>query len=180
MSAPPAMARLTVAMLPSRRSVVGKPSTRPMTLLREVPARMGRPSARSSPEPAQQLEILPPVLAEAEAGIDDDVVPGHARRQRAVDPPRKLAQHARHQVDPGFRRHVVHQHRRHACRGDDRRHLRVGHEAAHVVHQIGAGRSAAAATSALLVSTEISASTRGRMASRTGIRRASSSAALIG
>src|SRR5262249_2663372 len=68
MSAPPAIARATVAAVPSTRSSTGVPRTRPMCDLREVPTSRGRAKARSSPSRASTRRFSSPARPKPKPG----------------------------------------------------------------------------------------------------------------
>jgi len=85
------------------------------------------------------------VLREADPGIDECVLARHAGGARALERRGELGAHLAHHVAVG-RRVValgraaaqVHQHRRHAAPGHERRHRGIVTEAAHVVDDVGA------------------------------------------
>ena len=65
---------------------LGSPSSFPSVLFRESPTSTGRPSAVEHVEPANELEVLRRRLAEAEAGVEADVLLGDALRDREREP----------------------------------------------------------------------------------------------
>ena len=66
---------------PSRRRGSGssRPSEPRTKRLRDVPTRIGKPSAQDLVEPRHQAHVLRPVLGEAEAGVEDDRLARDAR-----------------------------------------------------------------------------------------------------
>ena len=72
-----------VAAVPAPRSAGSRPVALPMKRLREVPAISGRPSRVQLAEAHHQVEILlRRLLGEAEAGVEHDLLVGHAGRPR--------------------------------------------------------------------------------------------------
>ena len=114
MSAPAAIASATVAAVPSSRSSGGAPpSSSPMNRLRLVPDQHRQPAQRRLQlrQPMEQLDGVFRRLAEADAGVDDQVLARDAARQGVVD---GVGQPGDHLVEDavGVLGHllVVHQH----------------------------------------------------------------------
>ena len=61
--------------------------------MREGPTSTGRPSAASVDDAGQRRDAVLGALGEAEAGIDDDLIPRHAAAQRPLDGAGEVARH---------------------------------------------------------------------------------------
>ena len=88
MSAPAATPSTVVATVPSTRWSGGRSSNRPRVDLREVPRRIGRPSARSAPRSASSARLWSGVFPNPNPGSTISPPPTRRRRRgRARAPP---------------------------------------------------------------------------------------------
>ena len=125
----------------------GRSSTRPMKLLREGPTRIGRSSDASSGSRRSVSRLWPASLEKPMPGIDERVLARHARRARRARAPSRARPSPRPsrrgRRAPGARsakppRRCI------STAGTprsryQRRHRGIVAEAAHVVHDVGAG-----------------------------------------
>ena len=92
--AAPARAASTAAAIVGARSCSSAPVASAVNSLCEQAASTGNPSAVSAVQIAQQDQVEPGRLAEAESGVDQDPLPPDARAAMAWRQPRlELAQH---------------------------------------------------------------------------------------
>ena len=188
--APPRTQAATAAAVPKSRSPTGRSSTRPMKLLRDGPDQQ-RPVER---RPARAGGAAPPgvgrVLREAEAR--DRAMTCAAGDARALRVAQALARArrdlARHVAVGGLPVHglevaaQVHEDRGHAAaRATSGASAGIEAEAAHVVHEVGAGvERGRAPPRPCVVSMETKPGPRRRSASITGTTRRISSSAATG